>query len=398
MNKNFEIKLAVSGKGDAYKVAKAISEVVHIHNEHITIEVVSTLGSSHSQEMLSQKLVDLAMIQADTKTDKDTRLVSLLYPDIFELIVRDDIGVKKVSDIKGKYIAIADKSSGQYSSFWELMKHYGFEKDDLHTLSLSSKIADFLLKKSQIDGLFRVRPPADSKIKALIKNSHTIIVPITQIKALHFENSAFLEGIIPKGTYNGSPPVPDSDITSVMVYRLLVASKGLNADVVRDITSTLFEQKQQLQSIFRLSGIAKQPDRESSMMPLHEGAKSYYNQDEPTLIEKYLEKFGFLMTIFAILSTVLMTIWGYLQRRRINRYNDRVMSIIKEAQSSQDIIKLDKMATELNEMLEQVLRDKATHKIDHDGFETFSFYWEMARDEVNEVLLNERVEIGESNE
>ena len=65
-NKTYQIKIAASGKGDSYKVAQAIATVTNNHYPYITIEVVSTLGSTQSEKLLSQNLVDLAMVQADT--------------------------------------------------------------------------------------------------------------------------------------------------------------------------------------------------------------------------------------------------------------------------------------------------------------------------------------------
>lgn len=389
-NKTYHIKVAASGKGDSYKVAKAIASVTHNHYPHIVIKVISTSGSTQSEKLLSQNLVDLAMVQADTKVGTNARLVSLLYPDAFQLIVRKDSGISSVADLRGKLVAIAHTSSGQYRSFWELATHYGLDKESIHSKSMSGSAADFALKHNSIDAIFRVRPAGNAKIKELVNISDVIIVPIEQAKSIHLEKSALVSGMIPKGTYQGYPAIPSADLETVMVYRLLVASMSLEEEVVRDIASVLFEQKQELQSYIKLAGHAMQADRESgTMLPIHEGAQNYYNREEPSMVAKYLDKFGFLLTIFAVLSTLLVKLEGYLQRIRISKYNKRLMQIIKKAQFITDRDILSKMAEELNIMLEDVLKDKGKKRIDHDGFETFSFYWEMARDEVNEELLQD---------
>ncbi len=387
-NKTYHIKIAASGSGDSYKVAKAIAGVTHHHYPNINIEVISTLGSTQSEKLLSKNLVDLAMIQADTKASSNARLVSLLYPDAFQLIVSNDSEIYTISDLKGKLIALSHKSSGQYRSFWELAKHYGLDENDIYTKSMSSDAADFALKHNSIDAIFRVRPPGNPKIKKLIKNSNVRLVPIEQAKAINLQQSALVSGEIAKGTYRGYPAIPSEDLDTIVVYRILVASRDLPEEVVRDITSILFEQKQELQSYIKLAGFAKQPDRESgTMLPIHEGAQNYFNRKEPSMIKKYLDKFGFLVTIFAFLSTVLFHLKNYRQRIKIGKYNKRLMEIIKQAQFMKDKEELQKMAEELNAMLENVLIDKGKERINHDGFETFSFYWEMARDEVNEELM-----------
>ncbi len=387
--KTCHIKIAASGKGDTYKTALAIATVTNNHFPDINIEVISTLGSTQSEKLLNENLVDLAMIQADTKTGTNARLVSLMYPDAFQLIVRGDSDIKFVSDLKGKQVALPHHTSGQYRSFWTLVKHYGLTKDDIYTKSMSADAADFALKHNTIDAIFRVRPPANAKIKRLISKTDARIIPITQAKAMQLDESSFISGIIPKGAYGGHPAVPSKDLDTIIVYRLLIASKNLDESVVKAITATLFEQGQELQAIIKLAGLAKQPNRDSgTMIPIHKGAQSYYDREEPSFVQKYLDKFGFIITIFAFLGSILFKLRDYRQKIRVGKYTSRLMQIIKQAQTHQDKNVLEGMARELNIMLENILKDKSRYLVDHDGFETFSFYWEMARDEVNEELLN----------
>ncbi len=387
--KTYHIKIAASGKGDTYKTALAIARVTNNHFPDIDIEVISTLGSTQSEKLLNENLVDLAMIQADTKTGANSRLVSLMYPDAFQLIVRGDSDMKSVSDLKGKQVAIPHHTSGQYRSFWTLVKHYGLTKDDIYTKSMSADAADFALKYNAIDAIFRVRPPANAKIKRLILGTDARIIPITQAKAMQLDESSFISGIIPKGAYGGYPAVPRKDLDTIIVYRLLVASKNLDESVVKSITATLFEQGQELQTHIKLAGLAKRPDRDSgTMIPIHKGAQSYYDREEPSFVQKYLDKFGFIITIFAFLGSILFKLRDYKQKIRVSKYTNRLMQIIKQAQTHQDKDVLEGMARELNVMLENILKDKSRYLVDHDGFETFSFYWEMARDEVNEELLD----------
>jgi TRAP transporter TAXI family solute receptor len=387
--KTYHIKIAASGKGDTYKTALALALVTNNHFPNINIEVVSTLGSTQSEKLLSENLVGLAMIQADTKTGTNARLVSLMYPDAFQLIVRGDSDIKSVSDLRGKQVSLPHHTSGQYRSFWTLAKHYGLTKDEIYAKSMSADAADFALKHNTIDAVFRVRPSGNAKIKRLIFETNARIIPITQAKAMQLDESSFIGGVIPKGAYGGHPAVPSKDLDTIIVYRLLVASKELDADVVKSITSVLFEQGQELQAHIKLAGLAKQPDRDSgTMIPIHKGAQNYYNREEPSFVQKYLDKFGFIITIVAFLGSLLFKLRDYRQKVRVSKYTNRIMQIIKLAQAHRDKEELEEMAKELNSMLENILIDKGKYLVDHDGFETFSFYWEMARDEVNEELID----------
>ena len=389
--KTYHIKIAASGFGDTYKTAKALAVVTNNHFPNINIEVISTLGSTQSERLLGKNLVDLAMIQSDTKVGSDARLVSVMYSDAFQLIVRGDSSIQSVGDLKGKQIALPHSSSGQYRSFWTLAKHYGLSKTDIDAKSMSSSAASFALKNNAIDAIFRVRPSGNAKIKKLIQEANARIISITQAEAMQLDESSFISAIIPKGAYQGNPPIPPVNLETIVVNRLLVASKELDEDAVRAITSILFEQGQELQSHIKLAGLAQKPDRDrGTMLPIHKGAQNYYNREEPSIVKKYLDKFGFIITLMAFLGSLLLRLKSYRQRMCMRKYNSRLMEIIKQSQFIQDRNILEDLAQELNTMLENVLKDKGKERISHDGFETFSFYWEMARDEVNEDLLDNK--------
>jgi TRAP transporter TAXI family solute receptor len=389
-NKTYHIKIAASGKGDTYKTAQAIAKVTHAHYDNIYVDVIASTGSTQSEKLLADGLVDLAMIQADTIVTAGSKLISLIYPDAFQLIVRADSDIHSVADLKGKQIALADKTSGQYRSFWTLAKHYGLSYEDIHAKSMSNSAADFALKHNAIDAIFRVRPSGNTKIKKLIEESNARLIPITQANAMQIDESAFVSGIIPKGAYQGFPAIPKRDLETIVVYRLLIASKDLDIEVAKKITTVLFEEKQELQSHIKLSGLAQLPSKQSgTILAIHEGAQNYYDREEPSLVAKYVDKFGFILTIGAFLGSLLLQLRSHRQKIRAEKYTTRLMKIIKKAQKHQEKEILTGFAQELNEMLDKVHNDLNKYRIDQDGFETFSFYWEMARDEVNEELLGD---------
>lgn len=391
--KIYQIKIAASGKGDTYKTAQAIAKVTHAHHDNIRVDVISTTGSLQSEKLLADGLVDLAMVQADTVVTAGSSLVALIFPDAFQLIVRGDSDIHSVADLKGKDVALSHKTSGQYRSFWTLAGHYGFTRTDIHAKSMSGSAADFALKHNAIDAIFRVRPAGNTKIKNLIHESNARLVPLSQANAMRIDQSAFVSDIIPKGAYQGYPAIPERDLETIVVYRLLIASKHLDVEVVKAITTILFEQKQELQSHIKLAGLSQKPSIESgTILPIHEGAQNYFDREEPSLVAKYVDKFGFILTITAFLGSILLQLRSHRQKVRSEKYTKRLMAIIKKSQSHQEKETLDAFASELNEMLENVHNDVNKYRIDHDGFERFSFYWEMARDEVNEELVGDEHE------
>ena len=109
---------AGSKGGEAYAMASAIANLAKKYDPTLEIIVAETGGSGQNNRMLQANHLQLATIQADTKAGPDTRLITMLYPDAFQILVRDDIGIETISDLRGKTMGLPGKSSGQYKSFF----------------------------------------------------------------------------------------------------------------------------------------------------------------------------------------------------------------------------------------------------------------------------------------
>ncbi|MEJ2339656.1 MAG: TAXI family TRAP transporter solute-binding subunit, partial [Gemmatimonadales bacterium] len=81
-------------EGEAYALATAIAEVAERHYPRLGVEVVETPGSSENMRLLEEGRVELATVQADTRMGPQARMLALLYPDVFQLIVREDSGIR----------------------------------------------------------------------------------------------------------------------------------------------------------------------------------------------------------------------------------------------------------------------------------------------------------------
>ncbi|MBR8834532.1 MAG: ABC transporter substrate-binding protein [Stigonema ocellatum SAG 48.90 = DSM 106950] len=178
----------VAGKenGESYILSQALAKVVEKHsNGRITIEVVKTDGTDENLEALegrlgnSQKVsaqtnqaiqkagakhADLATAQADVIADtvaqssaSSARTVAALYPDVFQLVVRDALAPltnQPFSSLKGKKIEVPNRG-GQLTSFLSIAEHYGWKEKDFVFLTKDDTKKAFC--NNEIDAVFRVR-------------------------------------------------------------------------------------------------------------------------------------------------------------------------------------------------------------------------------------------------
>jgi TRAP transporter TAXI family solute receptor len=389
LNQSYHIRIAASKPGsETYQLIKAAADVVVRQNDNIHLELVPSLGSSQNLRLLKANQVQIATVQADSQLIEEARLVAKLFPDLYQLIVREDSNIFKIADLRGKSLALPSTSSGQYKSFWFLMKHYQLGEGAFDFKSMSSSAAAFALEKGTVDAVFRVRPPGSKGIQALVDNIAVRIIEIDQANAMGLKIPSIEAGIIPKGSYKGTPALPDKDISSVSVQRLLVARNDLDEEVVNQLTRVLFEQRKELLESSTLSSFVQAPDRsKGTSIPVHSGAMRYYDRDEPSFLQEQAEPMAFIVTIFAVIFSGLMRIASRKQKTLLLAYNEELGNVLKTAEHMTDKTKLQTMADHLNDIFKKIAKDRAKGKLTAEDFDFIAFTWQMARDEVNERLL-----------
>ena len=126
---------------------------------------------------------------------------------------------------------------------------------------MSVSAANFAMLEGAVDAAFRVRAPGNASVLELIASAPMRLVPIRQGAALALKHPAVGPGTIPVGSYRGHPPLPARELHTVTVSRLLVARLGLDAELVRQSTSLLFEQRTALVAFTPLAGFVTMPER-----------------------------------------------------------------------------------------------------------------------------------------
>mgnify|MGYP005844790583 CR=1 FL=1 len=102
-------------QGESYILAQALKQVLDKQQIGIELEVRDTGGTSESLKLLEQNQVQLAAAQADIPPGDNARLVAILFPDAFQLVVKENSQIQKFTDLKGKRIGLLQKG-GQYQS------------------------------------------------------------------------------------------------------------------------------------------------------------------------------------------------------------------------------------------------------------------------------------------
>ncbi|MEG3862394.1 TAXI family TRAP transporter solute-binding subunit [Microcoleus sp. herbarium12] len=379
----YQLTLATGTKtGNYHPFGQALAEVVMQHNPHIRIQVIETQGSEENMRKLESNEAQLAIAQNDTPAVSSARVIASLFKEVFHLIVSEKSGIKSISDLKGKHIALMTKGSGSYSSFWFMSKHYGLKETDFISTPVSWTEASKLFSNGEVDAIFRVIPPGSNLVTDLLQNTQGELVQIDQGSAMKIKLPYLEADIIPKGTYKADPAVPDADLATVGVQATLIAREDVNPEIVREITRILFEYRRNLVAANSLAAMMSQPGGSGGLaLPLHEGAQAYYDREKPDfwaansdLMALYLS----IGTLFASWVWQLRSRFLQKQKNQADQFNLAILSLIQNIREAKTLDEIDLLQEDLFKIFKQVIVDLDEDRIDSDSFHSFTFTWETA--------------------
>ncbi|NEP60453.1 MAG: TAXI family TRAP transporter solute-binding subunit, partial [Symploca sp. SIO2G7] len=317
-------------------------------------------------------------------------------PEMFHLIASKDANINTLSDLKEKRIALMPEGSGSYNLFWPLSQHYGLTETDFQFRPMDAEDAHRSLRAGTVDALFRIIGLGNKSVGELLADNQFELVPIDQIGALQLTQPYLEPTIIPKGSYDGGAPIPSKDLPVVAVSALLIAHVDVNPEVVNAITRILYEHRSELIRVNPRAANVQSPEISQNLgFPLHEGARAYYTQDNPSFLVTYAEPIGLLMSVGILLCSSLWQGRQWLirnQKDRADRYNLEILDLIEKIEQAQSFSELQNLRQQLLEILRKVVVDLDIDRISPESFQSFTFPWEVANSALRhqEIILSNR--------
>lgn len=397
-NRTYQLVLAAGDSGgESYILAKAIEAVIEAKVPRVKIDVQATNGTSDNLKQLESNKVDLATAQADVSAGGVARTVAILYSDNFQVVVQGKSTLQKFTDLKGKRIGLTNKG-GQYVSFLQVAQHFGLSDKDFTFIGDSDKSADIAFKEGNVDAVFRVRAVGNSQIANLIQNSGGRLIPIEQAEAMRVKHPAFESTKLPKGAYQGKEPtVPTDDLSTVAVQRLLLANANLDPSILLQITQAINENRRELQAaippetinaVSLVSTIRRPETTGGTGIPIHPGALSYYDRDEPSFMQKNAEYLGLILTLTLLGGSWLWELTRWMDRGRkdlADTYIQQVIDVMNDCRAK-TLTQQDAL-TKIDQLFEQVATELVQEAISQESFRTFIEAYKTVR----EVIDRQRI-------
>lgn len=283
------LRIGTAGEGGNYNsLGKALSQTLQKDPYKINVEVKTTAGSAANIRLLSQDYLELAIAQSDvidemyagtldTQAMKGYSAIASLYPEPVQIVVRADSGIASVSDLAGKKVSVGEADSGTQKNAAQILQAYGLTSNMLTVQNMTYAEASKALGDGSIDAMFCTAGAPAQVITDLSGTTPVSLVPIEgqQSDLLTGAYGFFAKAVIPAGTYKGQ----DSDVTTLAVMSVLLASDKTPADKIYTITGALFKEKAALNDAVPVEfDLQEQKAVESVTIPFHPGAAQYYQE------------------------------------------------------------------------------------------------------------------------
>ena len=246
------INIATGGTaGTYYPIGVAIAEVLNKNGMNASAQ--STGASVANINMLKDKQVELAIVQNDItyyavngeEMFKDggkvenLKGIASLYPETCQFIVREDSGIKSITDLKGKRVAVGAAGSGAEANARQILEAYGITYDDVDEQFLSFAEGSYAIKDGTVDAAFVTAGYPTASVQDVASQNKIRLLPVgdEQIKMLSEKYPFYTKTTIPAGTYQGF----DEEVTSVSVMAILVANDKIDAALGEKLTKAIFD-------------------------------------------------------------------------------------------------------------------------------------------------------------
>jgi TRAP transporter solute receptor, TAXI family len=203
------------------------------------------------------------------------RGVAVLYPEIVQIVVRADSGIRSIEDLEGKIVAVGAAGSGTAVEAEIILRAAGLW-DKITPQYLDFRQAAESLKLGSVHAAFIVAGIPTAAVQELAATTpvNLVSIPGTLLNQLRAQGYTFFIPVkVPKGTYSGLT----EDVETLAVLAMLAVRADVPDDVVHMVLDIMFTHIGELRAAHaRAEAISLEKALDGMPIPLHPGAVKYY--------------------------------------------------------------------------------------------------------------------------
>ena len=282
-----------SATGNYYAFGNALCTVVNnVTGANLTVN--STGGSTENARLLGSGENEFALIQSDVysyahegvelfdgSAITNFQAVTACYPEMVQIVVRKDSGIKSVADMAGKDVCVGDVGSGYEVAARQILGAYGMSYDDINETFADQSTARNGIQDGTFDAMFMCSGYPNNNVVEMSLSGNIDVISIDQEHLdILTEQYPFYSVFTPDTNEYDL----DHDLTSVAVKSMLVCSDTFSEDEIYTLVKTIYEHLDDIKEINAKANYMSLEDALSGIpSDLHPGAIKYYEEQGITI-------------------------------------------------------------------------------------------------------------------
>ena len=329
-----------------HSTAQRFAKIVSSHG--IKVSVITTNGSEDNLRILQQKKknADVGLAQAGIMSAADApelRSLGTLYAQPLLVFYRATAAADRVTEFKGKKIAVGPEGSGVYSLAMKVLKENGITAENTTLISLEGDEAIAALGDKKVDVIFIMTELIrGQKIRDLVRSPEIRLMHFSQADG-YLRRLRFLHKLtVPEGSFDLAANIPSKDIELIGAPVQLIAREDLHP-AISDILIAAAKEIYNPPGIFRRAG--EFPSTLEYDFPISDEAKRYYASGSPflykrlpfwlaSLADRILIVLVPLLIVLVPLSRIAAPLYSWRIRSKIYRWYGALMKIERDMRLS----------------------------------------------------------------
>ena len=281
------LSIATGGtSGTYYPLGGDLANLFNTVIPDMNASAQATGGSADNLRLIDGEEAELGTVQNDvsyfayTGTDSfegeqitSFSVISALYAEYVQIVVRADSDIQSIADFKGKSISIGAAGSGVYTNALHVLEAAGLTLDDIDAQYLSFSESADGLKNKQIDAAFVCAGIPNAAVTELSSTVGVRLISLSdeEVASLIAAHPTYTNLKLPADTYGLT-----EDVNCIAITALLVCSNTLDEQLVYDMTKAMFEQEGILTHAKAAEITLENAFNGVGELPLHPGAARYF--------------------------------------------------------------------------------------------------------------------------
>ncbi|CCG40414.1 TAXI family TRAP transporter solute-binding subunit [Magnetospirillum molischianum] len=372
-----------------YRFARRLSETLAQNRASIALSLDVSETSAQALSRFARHDAELAILRTDERRiPTSARALAVLEHEAILVIGVRKTRIDTLADLEGHKVTVLGRDGRNEAFLRRLLEQYkvDFRRIDLRTVPPETKLDALLTAGNDLVVLFEPlsRLESSSEFGTLASSLRGVSVhAIGDAKALERKVPGLYAETIEAGLLSVSPRIPEDEIETVALHKILVARSKLPEPQVIELMRALFENGRQLGIEKTFGTRIEPPDTEKgALIATHEGASQYVEREVQTVFERYSDLIYLGMSAASIFGSTAIALYSTVFRRRPVQAEDRIGVLIalrQRARTATLLEECDAVEAELDALIDGVLEGISAGVIAPRGLEAFQLGCETCR-------------------